>query len=150
MWLESEHDIITRVIEYFLIFPMVNCMPRYNKRFRSYNFLESIELLKFCSGQNRVSHEIWLFTPNQMQYQQTFNTSIVAKFLSFLMDICMNYSNNHNKSYSHRKWQTNTDFSKKPEIDSDWSKGKNWSRNRIKGTNRSHMQQGSWSFPIET
>jgi hypothetical protein len=38
-------------IENFLIFPTVISTPRYDKRFRSYNFLKLIGLLEFCPGQ---------------------------------------------------------------------------------------------------
>jgi hypothetical protein len=57
-WLESDQDLNTIVIEYFLIFPTVTCTPRYDKRFRSYDFLKLTGLLKFCPTQNQVSREI--------------------------------------------------------------------------------------------
>jgi hypothetical protein len=72
---ESEQTLIIRVIEYFLIFLKVNCMPRYNKRFRSYEILKSTGLLKLHSGQNWLSWDIWTFAPTSnvisgnLQYQ---------------------------------------------------------------------------------
>jgi hypothetical protein len=63
-------------IEKFLIFPMVICTPSYDKRFRSYGFLMSTGLQKLYPGQNRVSHEIWTFTPNQMQSQEDPNPTL--------------------------------------------------------------------------
>jgi hypothetical protein len=51
----------------------------------SYDFLKSTGLLKLSPGQNQVSREIWLLTPNQMQSQETSNTNIVAHFLNFMM-----------------------------------------------------------------
>jgi hypothetical protein len=59
-----------------------------------------------------------LLIPIRMQSQETFHSNIVANFLNFLMAICMHYSDNHNKNYSHQKGQTNVDFSRKLEIDS--------------------------------
>jgi lipoprotein signal peptidase len=46
------------------------------------------------------------------------------------------------------KWQTNADFSRKPETISVWSKGKNLFQNRTKGIIWSKMKYGSWSFHI--
>jgi hypothetical protein len=57
-----------------------------------------------------------LFIPIRMQSQETFHTNIVANFYSFPTAICVYYSNCHNKSYSHQKWQVNADFSRKSEI----------------------------------
>jgi hypothetical protein len=55
---ESDLELNLKDIEKFLIFPMVICTPRYVKWFRSFYFLKSIGLLKFCPGQNQVSHKI--------------------------------------------------------------------------------------------
>jgi hypothetical protein len=41
-------------MEDFLSFLTVICMPLYDERFRSYDFLKSTGQLKFCSGQNQV------------------------------------------------------------------------------------------------
>jgi hypothetical protein len=48
-------------MEDFLRFLTVICTAQYNKQFMSYDFLKSTGWLKFCSGQNRVSREIWTF-----------------------------------------------------------------------------------------
>jgi hypothetical protein len=57
MWLESYQEIITRVIEYFGIFPMVTCTPWYDQLFGSYNFWKSTRSLKFCFEQIRAFWE---------------------------------------------------------------------------------------------
>jgi hypothetical protein len=38
MWLESDQELLTRAIEYFLLFPMVIYTPGYDQQFRSYRF----------------------------------------------------------------------------------------------------------------
>jgi hypothetical protein len=58
---ESDLELNTKIIEYILIFPMTIYTPSYNQRFKSYKFWKLTELLKFRSGQNWVSHEIWTF-----------------------------------------------------------------------------------------
>jgi hypothetical protein len=50
-----------KVMEDFLSFLTVIFTPWYDQRFRRYDFLELTGLLKFCSGQNQVSHKIWTF-----------------------------------------------------------------------------------------
>jgi hypothetical protein len=49
---ESDLDLNRKDIDKFLIFPTVICTPRYDKRFRSYDFLKLTGLLKLRSGQN--------------------------------------------------------------------------------------------------
>jgi hypothetical protein len=51
-WLESDPELNTKVIEYFLRCPMVIFTPWYAKQFRSMILLKLAGLLKFCSGQN--------------------------------------------------------------------------------------------------
>jgi hypothetical protein len=58
---ESDLELNTKIIEYILIFPMTIYTPSYNQRFKSYKFWKLTELLKFRSGQNWVSREIWTF-----------------------------------------------------------------------------------------
>jgi hypothetical protein len=55
---ESDLELDRKDIENLLILPMVICTPRYDKQFRSCDFLKSTRLLKFCPGQNQMSHEI--------------------------------------------------------------------------------------------
>jgi hypothetical protein len=61
MWLEYEQGLITWVIEYFLIFPMVIYTHWYDQWFRSYSIWKLAGLPEFNSGQNRLSREIWTF-----------------------------------------------------------------------------------------
>jgi hypothetical protein len=87
MPLLPEYDLELNIkdINMFLIFPMVICTPWYDKWFRSYGILMSTGLRKLYPGQNQVSCEIWTFTPNRMQSQETSKTNIIANFLSFPM-----------------------------------------------------------------
>jgi hypothetical protein len=47
MWLETDEEYNTSVIEYFFLFPTVISTPRYDTWFRSYAILKSAGLLKF-------------------------------------------------------------------------------------------------------
>jgi hypothetical protein len=49
--LESDLELNREDIEKFFIIPMVISTPRYDKRFRSYDFLKLTGLLKFCPDQ---------------------------------------------------------------------------------------------------
>jgi hypothetical protein len=72
---EFDHELNTRVIEYFLLFPTVTCTPRYDERFRCYDFWKLTGSLKFCSRQNWISWEFSTFDSNSnaisenLQYQ---------------------------------------------------------------------------------
>jgi hypothetical protein len=48
---ESEMEFNRKDLENFPISPMVISTPRYDKRFESYGFLKSAELLKFWADQ---------------------------------------------------------------------------------------------------
>jgi hypothetical protein len=51
----------------------------------------------------------------KMQSPETFNTNIVASFLSFPTDIYMPYSDKHNESCGHRKVADQRQFQQKAE-----------------------------------
>jgi hypothetical protein len=66
---------ITRVVEYFLIFPTVICMPRFNEWFRSYEFLnigQAAVSLRWQTVTNRKNcifdHRCFIISEN-LQYQ---------------------------------------------------------------------------------
>jgi hypothetical protein len=68
LWLfegESDHDLNTRIIKYFLIFPTVTCTPWYD-------FSKLTRPLKSCSGQNWAFWEFWTFDPNSNVISQNF------------------------------------------------------------------------------
>jgi hypothetical protein len=57
--LESNLELNTKVIANFLSFPTAIYTPSYNQWFNCYEFWKLTELLKFCSGQNKIPGQIW-------------------------------------------------------------------------------------------
>jgi hypothetical protein len=68
-----------------------------------------------------------------MPSQETFNTNMVANFLSSLMAIYTPYSDKHNKSYSHRQVADQHRFNRKSETNSVGAKVRISSRTELKG-----------------
>jgi hypothetical protein len=86
MWLESEENIIKRVIEYFLIFLTVIYIPWYNQQFRSYAILKSTGLLQFlCWAKLSNLEKPEPLTQNPIQSQESSNNIIAENVLSFPM-----------------------------------------------------------------
>jgi hypothetical protein len=64
-------------------------------KYKSYRILSSLSnfydisklgrVLKFCSGQNCATWDIWMFDSHSNAISETFNTNIVSNFLNFLM-----------------------------------------------------------------
>jgi hypothetical protein len=93
MCLESEEKLIKRVIEYFLIFPIVFARPD------TINGLGVMQFWSLCGAKLSNLEKPELLTPNPIQSQETSNNSIVYNVLRFLTVTHIPQSDSRLRSY---------------------------------------------------